>query len=121
MHMAITKERGDELRIELVFKALSDTTRRKVVERLTLGPASVTELANQFDMAMPSFVAHLAVLEKAALVRSKKDGRVRTYELEGDRLNEASTWLDRQRVIWEQRMDRHDAFLLNLKNSTKEQ
>ncbi len=116
--MATTTRDPREIHIELVFKALSDTTRRKVVERLTLGPASVSELASQFEMAMPSFVAHLGVLEQAAIVRSTKSGRVRTYELDGDQLNAASTWLDQQRSLWEQRMDRHD--ITDLKNPKKE-
>src|SRR5258708_30275209 len=67
--------------IDSVFRALSDPTRRHVLERLGLGPSSVSELAEKFDMALPSFVAHLKILEVCGLVRSEKIGRVRTYRL----------------------------------------
>ncbi|MBI3708131.1 MAG: winged helix-turn-helix transcriptional regulator, partial [Proteobacteria bacterium] len=67
--------------IDGVFRALSDPTRRHVLERLGRSPASVSELAGPFDMALPSFVEHLRVLEGCGLVRSEKTGRVRTYQL----------------------------------------
>ena len=69
-----------------VFYALSNSTRRKVLEQLSVGPATVSELAAPFDMKLPSFVQHLAVLENSRLVKSKKRGRVRTYEIAPDRL-----------------------------------
>ncbi|MEO6710155.1 MAG: metalloregulator ArsR/SmtB family transcription factor, partial [Planctomycetota bacterium] len=68
-------------RVDSAFHALSDPTRRRVVERLSKGPASVSELAEHFAMALPSFVQHLSVLEDSGLVRSTKTGRVRTYRL----------------------------------------
>jgi DNA-binding transcriptional ArsR family regulator len=100
-----------------VFQALADPTRRAVVERLTRGPASVKELAQPFPMALPSFTQHLDVLERSGLVRSRKQGRVRTYELEPGRLAEAVDWLARQRTTWEQRLDRLDRFLIQEKEN----
>ena len=98
-----------------VFQALADPTRRAVLERLTLGPASVTELARPFRMALPSFAQHLDVLERAELVRSRKLGRVRTYALEAGTLDAAVGWLARQRSTWEQRLNQLDRFLVEEK------
>ena len=91
-----------------VFQALADPTRRAVLERLTRGPASVTELAQPFPMALPSFQQHLGVLERSGLVRSRKRGRVRTYALEPRRLTEAGDWLARQRSAWQRSLDQLD-------------
>lgn len=101
--------------IERVFRALADPTRRQVLERLTHSPATVSELAAPFDMALPSFVAHLRVLERSGLVRSEKKGRVRTYRLAPNHLKLAEDWLARQRKLWERRLDQLDAYLLELK------
>ncbi len=79
--------------IDGIFRALSDTTRRNVIQRLSVKPASVSDLAAPYHMALPSFVEHLKVLEGCGLVRSKKTGRVRTYELVPDRLKVAEDWL----------------------------
>ena len=76
-----------------VFYALSSSTRRKVLEQLSIGPATVSELAAPFDMKLPSFVQHLSVLEQSRLVTSKKRGRVRTYELAPERMRVAEAWL----------------------------
>ncbi|MFO0960502.1 MAG: metalloregulator ArsR/SmtB family transcription factor [Isosphaeraceae bacterium] len=94
-----------------VFQALSDPTRRAVVERLARGPTATTELARPFPMALPSFLQHLDVLQKCGLVRSRKSGRVRTFELAPGALREAEGWLAAQRSLWELRLDRLDAFL----------
>ncbi|SJZ57913.1 DNA-binding transcriptional regulator, ArsR family [Enhydrobacter aerosaccus] len=101
--------------IDSVFRALADPTRRLVLERLSQGPESVSGLAAPFDMALPSFVEHLRVLEDCGLVQSSKTGRVRTYRLMPKRLRLAEDWLSRQRAIWEQRLDQLDAYLLALK------
>ena len=98
-----------------VFQALSNPTRRKVLERLSAGPASVSELAAPFDMALPSFVQHLSVLEQSRLVKSKKRGRVRTYELAPERLGVAEDWLAARRRLWEARLDRFDHYVRQLK------
>ena len=101
--------------VDRVFRALSDPTRRNVLERLSLCPASASELAAPYDMALPSFVEHLKVLEGSGLVRSHKAGRVRTYELAAEQLKLAEDWLGRQRNIWERRLDQLDSYLLKLK------
>ncbi|MCC6316934.1 MAG: helix-turn-helix transcriptional regulator [Gemmatimonadaceae bacterium] len=97
-----------------VFRAIADPTRRRVIERLSRTPASVSELAEPFDMALPSFVAHLRVLEDSGLVTSSKRGRVRTYQLAPARLRQAEHWLVRQRQLWEDRLDQFDAYVTAL-------
>ncbi|PSH70726.1 transcriptional regulator [Phyllobacterium brassicacearum] len=101
--------------IDGIFRALSDPTRRHVLERLTRSPASVSELAEPFEMALPSFVEHLKVLEGSGLVRSKKAGRVRTYSLVPEPLQLAENWLATQRTLWERRLDQLDDYLIELK------
>jgi DNA-binding transcriptional ArsR family regulator len=103
-----------------VFYALSNTTRRKVLEQLTGGPATVSELAAPFDMKLPSFVEHLSVLERSRLVKSKKRGRVRTYELAPDRFRVAEDWLSARRREWEARLDRFDQYVKQLKDKESE-
>jgi DNA-binding transcriptional ArsR family regulator len=98
-----------------VFNALSNPTRRKVLERLSAGPATVSELAAPFDMQLPSFVQHLAVLERSRLVRSKKRGRVRTYEIAPERFTVAEDWLTARRRSWEARLDRFERYVEQLK------
>jgi DNA-binding transcriptional ArsR family regulator len=98
-----------------VFDALSNSTRRKVLEKLSVGPASVSELAASFDMKLPSFVQHLSVLEQSRLVRSKKRGRVRTYEIAPERFKVAEDWLTARRQLWEARLDRFDQYVKQLK------
>ena len=102
-----------------VFQALSDSTRRKVLERLSQGPATVSELAEPFDMKLPSFVQHLSVLEKSRLVKSRKKGRVRTFEIAPQRLKVAEDWLSQQRQLWESRLDRLDEYLNKLNEKEK--
>ncbi|HEV2097836.1 MAG TPA: metalloregulator ArsR/SmtB family transcription factor [Stellaceae bacterium] len=102
-----------------VFQALTDPTRRAVLERLTRGPAAVSELAQPFKMALPSFVQHLGVLEECGLVRSKKKGRVRTYTLAPQPLEAAEHWLSAQRLLWERRLDSLDDFLKTLKEQQR--
>lgn len=101
--------------LDQVFHALADSTRRKVIERLVAGPASTSELAEPFDMALPSFTQHLAVLERAGLVTSTKTGRVRTYRLAPAGLEVADGWLADQRRLWEQRLDQLDDLLGTMK------
>ncbi|MCF2906524.1 metalloregulator ArsR/SmtB family transcription factor [Octadecabacter sp. CECT 8868] len=88
------------------FSALSDPTRRAVIERLVNGPASVSDLASPHDMALPTFMRHLKVLEDSGLVRSVKKGRVRTCHIEAAPLMELQGWLEWQRRVWDQRLDR---------------
>lgn len=86
-----------------------------MLERLSRSPASVSELAAPFEMALPSFLQHLRILEDSGLVRSSKTGRVRTYKLAPKRMKAAEDWLSRQRCLWERRLDQLDAYLLELK------
>lgn len=102
-----------------VFYALSNSTRRQVLEQLTVGPATVSELAAPFDMKLPSFVQHLSILERSRLVKSKKQGRVRTYELVPERFQVAEDWLMERRQLWEARLDRFDAYVKHLKETSK--
>lgn len=102
-----------------IFQALSDSTRRKVLERLSQGPATVSELAEPFDMKLPSFVQHLSVLEESRLVKSRKKGRVRTFEIAPQRLKVAEDWLSQQRQLWESRLDRLDEYLKKLNENEK--
>ena len=102
-------------RLDVVFHALADPTRRAVVERLCRGPASVSELAQPFGMALPSFSQHLDVLEKCGLVRSRKSGRVRTCRLAPRPLEAAAHWMDTQRRHWTRRLDQLDSYLATLK------
>ena len=103
-----------------VFYALSNSTRRKVLERLSAGPATVSELAAPFDMQLPSFVQHLSVLERSRLVKSKKRGRVRTYEITPQRFKVAEDWLAARRQTWEARLDRFDEYVKQLKAKESE-
>jgi DNA-binding transcriptional ArsR family regulator len=106
---------GSAKPIDDIFRALSDPTRRHVLERLSKNPASVSDLAEPFDMALPSFVQHMGILEDCGLVKSSKAGRVRTYHLAPQRLKLAENWLARQRAIWEKRLDQLDTYLITLK------
>ncbi len=94
-----------------VFRALADPTRMAVLARLSAGPASVSALAQPFDMALPSFLKHLAVMEESGLIATRKQGRVRICELRPECLESAETWLARQRALWEGRTDRLAATL----------
>jgi DNA-binding transcriptional ArsR family regulator len=107
-----------ELGFDRVFRALADPTRLAVVERLGRGPAATSELAEAFDMALPSFLQHLRVLEECGLATSSKQGRVRTYRLTPGPLREAEDWLSAQRDVWERRLDRLDDHLHEMKKET---
>jgi len=104
--------------LDRVFHCLANSTRRDVIERLTTKPTSMTELADSVEMALPSFLQHLQVMEEAGLVRSRKAGRVRTFELQLPQILLAETWLDTQRKHWDARLDQLDQFLYTLKESS---
>jgi DNA-binding transcriptional ArsR family regulator len=103
-----------------VFRALANPTRRQVLERLSVGPATVSELAEPFDMQLPSFVQHLSVLELSGLVASNKHGRVRTYEIAPERFEVVEDWLTTRRREWEVRLDRFDQYVKRLKEKEPE-
>jgi DNA-binding transcriptional ArsR family regulator len=92
--------------LDLTFQALADPSRRRMLERLSRGPASVTELAEPLAMTMPAVMQHLQVLEASGLVRSKKAGRVRTCRIEPAALKNAEQWISKRRASWERCLDR---------------
>lgn len=92
--------------LDHVFHALSDPTRRAIVERLTRGPASVSELAAPMDMSLAAVMQHLQVLEDSRLVRTQKQGRVRTCTVDPEVLARAEAWLTGRRTFWETQFDR---------------
>ena len=100
--------------LDAIFHALSDPTRRAVVHRLGAGPATVSELSAPFDMALPSFMKHMRVLEDTGLVSSSKIGRVRTCTLERDKLAAAERWFEEQRALWSNRYENLDNLLEQL-------
>jgi DNA-binding transcriptional ArsR family regulator len=110
---------SETLVLDHVFQALANPTRREVLARLGRGPAPMTELAKPFQMALPSFLQHLQVLEKCGLVRSQKTGRVRVFELEPQPLQAAEDWMKTQRHHWENRLDQLDRFLISQKEQPK--
>ena len=94
-----------------VFQALADPTRRAVLSRLGTGPATVSELARPFDMALPSFMKHIRLLEKSGWVRTRKVGRVRTCTIDETSFAAVDGWLAAQRDLWEGRTDRLESFV----------
>lgn len=97
--------------IDLLFQALADPSRRAMVDRLTHGPASVSELARPLQMSLPAVVQHLHVLEASGLVRSHKLGRVRTCSVEPAALRAAERWISDRRTFWEESLDQLGAYL----------
>lgn len=97
--------------LDLAFHALSDPTRRAVVARLADGEAAVSELAEPFDMALPSFAQHLRVLETCGLIASEKRGRSRWCRLVPERFEEAADWMAQERRRWAERLDRLETYL----------
>ena len=97
--------------LDLAFQALADPARRGMLERLSRGPASVSELAQPFDMSLSAIVQHLKVLEAGGLVRTEKVGRVRTCQIEPGALSLAERWINDRRTTWEQRFDRLEQYL----------
>ena len=108
------------LNLDRVFQALGDPTRRAVLERLSSGSAPVSELAQPFNMALPSFLQHLSMLENCGLVQSCKTGRVRTYKLVPQSLQVAESWITEQRTIWNSRLEQLDDYLLTIKDNKQE-
>ena len=97
--------------LDLIFHGLADPTRRAVISRLAESPAPVSELAAPHNMALPSFLKHLKVLETGGWIESEKEGRVRTCRLRPDAAQAAEGWLAQQHKLWEARLDQLDAFV----------
>jgi DNA-binding transcriptional ArsR family regulator len=94
-----------------LFHALADPTRRSILTRLAQGPAPVSELAEPTGLRLPTVMRHLSVLEDAGLIATSKDGRVRTCAMVPEALMPMRTWLDEQRLMWEQRLDRLEEYV----------
>lgn len=97
--------------IDRMFHALADPNRRRMVERVSQGPVSVSELAKPFEMSLPAVVQHLKVLEESGVVRTEKVGRVRTCRMEPQALSLVEKWVEARRTMWERRLDRLGDFL----------
>jgi DNA-binding transcriptional ArsR family regulator len=106
--------------LSAIFHALADPTRMAVVQRLGRGSATVSELAEPFDMALPSFMKHMGVLEESGLVRSMKSGRIRTCTLEHKKLAIAERWFGKQRAAWKSRYENLDDLLTTLNGEDHE-
>jgi len=106
-------------RLDASFAALSDVTRRGVLEQLGRSDASITELAEKFHMTLTGVKKHVGVLERAGLVTTAKIGRVRTCKLGPRRLEEAAAWLERYRQLWESRFDALETLVEELKRKEK--
>jgi DNA-binding transcriptional ArsR family regulator len=102
--------------LDRLFHALADPARRAMVERLTRGPAPVSELARPLPMSLPAAMQHLSVLEAAGLVRSEKLGRVRTCAIEPKALSQAEQWINDRRIEWDHRLDRLGDYLKTLES-----
>ena len=97
--------------LDLMFQALADPTRRAIIERLSLGETSVSELAKPLQMSLPAVMQHLQVLETSGLVKSQKVGRVRTCRVDTEALTAAEQWINQRRATWERRLDRLGRYL----------
>ncbi|EJK82048.1 helix-turn-helix transcriptional regulator [Rhizobium sp. AP16] len=108
----------EPLALDRMFQALSDQSRRGMIDRLGNGPASVTELAQPFAMALPTVMKHLQVLESSGLVLSEKSGRVRTYHLRKEALASVEHWITERKAGWNRSFDRLDQFLADTSTET---
>ena len=97
--------------LDSTFAALSDRTRRAILDQLSEGESTVTRLAEPFDMSLPAVSKHLTVLEQAGLIVRRKDGRLRRCELAAAPMSSAASWIDRYRSFWEDQLDRLERFL----------
>jgi len=97
--------------LDLTFSALSDPTRRDILERLASGPATISELAHPFDISLPGLMKHVRILEEAHLVTTEKKGRTRECRLGSEQLDDAARWIETYRRHWERRLDRLGRYL----------
>ena len=107
----------NESALNQTFQALADPVRRGLLARLSRGSASVSELAKPFSISLPAVMQHLATLEASGLVRSHKQGRVRTVRLETNALATAEMWIGKRRAEWEAHADRLETYILTLKSN----
>jgi DNA-binding transcriptional ArsR family regulator len=111
----------DEDRLSETFAALANSTRRAILARLSEGAATVNELAEPFDMALPAVSKHIKVLERVGLVRRGQRAQYRPCALDAAPIAEVSTWAEQYRAVWENRFDRMDEYLTQLQNERKEE
>jgi DNA-binding transcriptional ArsR family regulator len=97
--------------LDRTFAALSDPTRRDILERLSYGPASISELSRPFDISLPGVMKHIRILEGAGLVTTEKKGRTRECRLGPEQMDDASRWIETRRRQWERRLDRLEAIV----------
>ncbi|MFP5390235.1 MAG: ArsR/SmtB family transcription factor [Gammaproteobacteria bacterium] len=97
--------------LDLAFHAMADRTRRAILTRLAKGPVTLSALASPLEMSLPAVMQHVSVLEKAGLVRSEKQGRVRTCQLQPEALSLAEQWINERRSEWERKLDRLGDYL----------
>lgn len=107
---------NDTRALDRAFQALADPIRRGMLARLSRGPASVSDLARPLPISLPAVMQHLKALEASGLVRSEKNGRVRTVRLEPETLSAAEGWIAERRAEWEAQLDRFETYLETLKN-----
>lgn len=107
---------NDSIQLDRAFQALADPVRRGMLARLSLGPASVSDLAGPLHISLPGVLQHLRSLEASGLIRTEKQGRVRTCRLEPGVLGSAEQWLTDRRCEWEARYDRFDTYVMDLKD-----
>lgn len=107
--------------LDSIFHCLSDGTRRAVIAQLVKGPAPVSSLAADHEMALPSFLKHINVLERGGWIETEKVGRVRSCRLRPETVRAAEGWLEEQRKVWEARFDRLDAFLAEMNEDEENQ
>jgi DNA-binding transcriptional ArsR family regulator len=105
--------------LSTTFAALADPTRRAILARLVTGERSVTELAEPFEMSLPAVSKHLRVLERAGLIARGREAQWRPCRLQAGPLKEVANWTEQYRAIWEQRLDRLDTYLRQLKTKEK--
>jgi DNA-binding transcriptional ArsR family regulator len=105
--------------LSTTFAALADPTRRAILSRLRSGEATVLELAKPFDISLPAISKHLKVLERAGLISRSRDAQRRPCRIEAAPLKKATEWIDRYRRLWEERLDRLDGYLQEMKKKEK--
>ncbi|TGL39196.1 ArsR/SmtB family transcription factor [Leptospira perdikensis] len=113
----MVKLKESEEALNATFQALADPTRRKILMQLVSGEATVLQLAEPFEMSLPGISKHLKVLEKAGLIEKGKSAQSRPCRLKVEALQEANQWLEQYKRLWEERLDRLDAYLLELQKS----
>src|SRR5438034_884441 len=111
---------NDSPQIDRAFSALADPVRRRMLARLSRGPASVSELASPLPISLPGVLQHLKALEESGLVASEKKGRVRTVRLQPKALSAAESWIAERRQEWEAHADRLESYLSTLKRNGEE-